>query len=167
MFPPEVFTIIKTYLSIIDISALVLTCREVNEWVGMNEIIREYYLILPDDESDYESDYLFWDACIEGHINLVMYLSSGGVDPREKNDYAIRMASSSGHLDVVMYLYSIGCDPRACNDYAIRWASGNGHLPVVEFLYSIGCDVRANDDCAIGLAKMYGHTHVVEFLESL
>ena len=138
MIPPEVFTIIKTYLSLTDIAALVLTCKAINDWVGMNSTIREYYLIL----SDIDDDDLFCDACRDGYLNLVMYLSSIG----RGVDDGIILASKYGHLPVVKFLYSVGCNPRALNDYAIIRASSSGHLPVVEFLYSVGCDLRVDED---------------------
>ena len=189
ILPPEIFTIIHPYLSLHDISSLILTNHEVNKWVDMNDVIREYYLareniiddlvitackhgyinllmylhrtknVIPDDA-------IKW-ASIKGHLSVVKYLCSVGVDPTVDDNYTIQWASRNGHLSVVEYLRSVGADPTANDNYPIILASNGGHLPVVKYLYSVGADITARDNTPITLACQNGHLDVVKYLQSV
>jgi len=179
ILPPEIFTIVHPYLHIHDISSLVLTCREVNRWVDMNDIIREYYLVERHDrniiahvacnqgyinllmylhriKTTIQDEEIIW-ASLNGHLPVVEYLCSIGADPRIKNNTPIGSASSRGHLPVVKYLHSVGADPTADDNYAIRWASSQGHLPVVKYLCTVGADPTACNNYAIIWASHHGH----------
>jgi hypothetical protein len=185
--PPEIFTIIHPYLSLHDISSLVLTNSEVNEWVGMNEVIREYYLAKSDAVNSFVRYACMYDcinlmmylhrtkniipttsiilASAYGSLSVVKYLCSIGEDPKIDNNTPIQTASLNGKLDVVKYLYSVGADPT--NNYSIQWASECGHLSIVEYLCSVGVDPTSKDNLAIIRASQNGHLSVVEYLYSV
>jgi ankyrin repeat protein len=129
MFPVEVFTIVAEYLSLHDISSLVLVSKEINHWVDLNDVIREYYLTNGDP---------LLDSCRLGFINLLMYLHKNGANITVDNDLPIRCASSHGHLHIVKYLYENGADVTADNEYAIRAAVYNDDLDMTRYLYKIG-----------------------------
>jgi len=185
--PPEIFTIVCEYLSLHDISSLILINHEVNRWIDMNDIIREYHLVKDSNDIVIASckygyinllmylhriktcipDDAIRLASYHGHLSVVKYLCSVGVDPMTENNYAIRWASYGGHLSIVEYLYTIGADPTADDNRPIRWASENGHLSVVKYLHSIGANATANDNCAICLASRGGYLSVVKYLHSV
>jgi ankyrin repeat protein len=185
--PPEIFTIVHPYLSICDISSLALTNSDVNRWIDMDDVIREYRLVREDEKTS-----LVKTACQHGYINLLMYLhrtknvipkmamewANGhlsiakylytiGVDPTYDHNRAIILASSNGHLDVIKYLCTVGANPFVAQNYPLMSASENGHLHVVQYLCSIGADPRAFFDSAIRWASVNGHLPVVKYLYSL
>jgi len=183
--PPEIFTIIHPYLSLRDISSLVLTNREVNKWVDMNEVIREYYVSLMDrgniinaacgrgfinllthlhrSGASIPDDAIIW-AANRGHLPIVEYLHKNGVDIFADNDYPIRVACSNGHLPIVEYLHKHGANISADYDYPIKWACRHGHLPIVEYLHKNGVSVSVYRDKPIIWARHFGHYHIVEYL---
>lgn len=59
-------------------------------------------------------------AAIRGDIEMVKWLVSIGVNPRENDDEAIREAAVNLRLDVVKYLATVGCDPTALDNWALR-----------------------------------------------
>ena len=154
--PPEIFTIVSDYISLHDISSLALTCSEVNRWIGMNDVIREYYLV-----ECRKRAHPFSSACKYGYINLLMYLHHTGNVMLNK---AIILASRHGHLPIVKYLHSVGADPTTKDNDPIRWACVNGHLSVVEYLHSIGADPTYE---SIKRASSGGHLDVVKYLCSV
>ncbi len=62
----------------------------------------------------------------------------------------LRRASENGHLEIVKYLVSQGVNVHTRSNYALRFASQNGHLEVVKYLLSQEADVHADDDFALG-----------------
>ena len=78
-----------------------------------------------------------WWACECGHIRIVEFIASKGVDIHAKNEDAIRLAVANGHPAVVMYLVAQGADIRAMNEDVSRWAAEDGHLAVVGYLKSL------------------------------
>ncbi len=153
--PPEIFTIVRDYLSLHDISSLILTNREVNKWVDMNDMIREYYISLMDGGNIIEA------ACKRGYINLLTHLHHTGDSLPYK---AVILASKNGHLSVVEYLHKNGANISTLDDIPIRWASENGHLSVVEYLHKNGANISACDNNPIKWASKNGHLSVVEYL---
>jgi ankyrin repeat protein len=157
--PPEIFTIVHPYLSLHDISSLVLTNHEVNRWVDMNGVICEYYLT-----RQFKHDELAQVSCQYGYINLLMYLHRIKTTITE---YAMPWASHDGHLDIVEFLYSVGADPTVDNNLAIRWASDEGHLDIVKYLCSVGADPTVQNNCPIKEASGAGRLDVVKYLHSV
>ena len=154
--PPEIFTIVHPYLSLDDISSLALTNHEVNRWIGMNDVIREYHLVK-------DSNDLVIASCKNGYINLLMYLHR---TKKVITDDALKWASQCGHLPIVEYLCNVGANPTANNNCAIRWASSHGHLPVVKYLHSVGADPTTMDHSLITWASQSGHLDLVKYLHS-
>jgi hypothetical protein len=183
--PPEIFTIIHPYLSLHDISSLILTNNEVNRWVDMNDMIREYYVSLMDGGNIIEAackrgfinlithlhrtgtslpdDAIIW-AMRFGHLPIVEYLRGNGVDLSANHHYPIRLACQSGHLHIIKYLHENGVDLPGGYEQPIIGASSFGHLPIVEYVHKNGADTCACNNSPIILASRYGHLPVVEYL---
>ena len=74
-------------------------------------------------------------ACIFGHIDVVKYLVSLGVDIHAIEEEGFRWACHNGHIDVVRYLVqNTDIDIHAKNEYSLMWAWWNGHIDVVRYL---------------------------------
>ncbi len=105
-------------------------------------------------------------AAQDGHLNTVEYAVSQGADIHTGNDHALRYAAMNGYLDIVEYLVENGADIHAVNDDALRDAAANGYLDVVKYLVENGSDIHANDDYALINAAENGHFDVVKYLVS-
>jgi ankyrin repeat protein len=172
MIPSEVFTIISEYLSLRDISSLVLVSRDINHWVDLNDVIREYYLA-GGDSGDMR---LLIESCRLGLIRLLGWLD--GVC----TDEMMLAAICGGHLDVIMYLHKRGANIDV-RDYSVRYgspsvyllhdgttssvgnrslptAARNGHLDVVMYLHKNGAPV----DNAIFMAIEFSRLDVLMYL---
>jgi len=183
--PPEIFTIVRDYLSLHDISSLILTNNGVNKWVDMNDMIREYYVSLMDGGNIIEAackrgfinlithlhrtgtslpdDAIIW-AMRFGHLPIVEYLRGNGVDLSANHHYPIRLACQSGHLHIIKYLHENGVDLPVNYDQTIIIASNFGHLPIVEYLHKNGVDICTFNNSPIITASRHGHLPVVEYL---
>ena len=112
-------------------------------------------------------------ASLGGHVNVVEFLLSKGVDINDKDIHgssSIMAASSQGHVNVIKLLLSKGAninDKDNTGSSSIIEASRAGHVNVVEFLLSNGADINDKDydgSSSIMAASLGGHVNVVEFL---
>ena len=106
------------------------------------------------------------DASRKGHLEVVKFLVSSGVNINSAGYPILHIASANGHLELVKFLVSSGANIHADDDYAIRSASQNGLLEVVKFLVESGANIHAYDDFALRYASKDGHLEVVKFLVS-
>ena len=106
----------------------------------------------------------FLGACRNGHLAVVVWLVSQGVDVRAYNDRPLCNACLNGHLEVAKWLVSQGDDVRAYNDKPLCNACLNGHLAIVKWLVTQGADVHANNDNALYIARSRNHTAVIQWL---
>lgn len=54
--------------------------------------------------------------------------------PKDTNDYILQWAAYNGHLKIVEYMVSLGVDIHTQNNYALRLATNQGHLDIVKYL---------------------------------
>ena len=122
------------------------------------------------------------NASREGHLEIVKYLLSQGIDINMKasgvhgvaSDTALMIASGSGHLEIVQYLVEQGAGINITNcieETALMWASENGHLEVVKYLVEKGADMNVVQSLLDGgnaftLANDNGHLEVADYLAS-
>lgn len=102
-------------------------------------------------------------AAENGHLDVVKYLISVGVNPRVEDGRALGDAAYHGHLDVVKYLYSQGVTEFS-RDEALGEAAGGGHLNIVQYLLEQGVDVNALEGQALINAAWAGNLPIVKFL---
>ena len=76
-------------------------------------------------------------ACCYGHIDVVKYLVSLGVDIHTREEKGFRWACINGHIDVVKYLVSLDINIHARFKEGFRWACENRHIDVVRCLVNI------------------------------
>jgi hypothetical protein len=85
----------------------------------------------------------FGSAAVEyasqlGHLKIVQYLISAGVNPKANNNKPIKLACEAGKLEVVKYLVSCNVDFNCEYYYPLRTAHKNNHVKVVDYLKSLG-----------------------------
>lgn len=102
-------------------------------------------------------------AAENGHLDVVKYLISAGVNPRVEDGRALGVAAYYGHLDVVKYLYSQGVT-KFSRDEALGEAAGGGHLDIIQYLLQQGVDVNALEGQALINAAWAGNLPIVKFL---
>lgn len=100
-------------------------------------------------------------ASKNGHLEVVKYLTSIGVDVTNVNNQSLQCACRNGHLEIAKYLVSVGATDTF--GQALQVASQNGHLEVVKYLVSIGGDGIVAKDSAI----THGHLEIVKYLVSI
>lgn len=103
-------------------------------------------------------------ACTRGHLNIVKYLVSKGLDITTRYNICLTNACANGHLEVVKYLLTQVNDLHLFADRAIIQACRNGHLNIVKFLMSLG-----SRDCgkAVFVAATNGQFEVFKYLTSI
>ena len=108
-------------------------------------------------------------AAAEGHCSVVQFLCKSGAPANVNSNEPLRDAAANGHVDVVMYLSSLpGVDPSDKNDEALCRAADNGHDQVVEFLCSLPrVHPDARHHAPLFFAAGKGHVHIVEFLSNM
>jgi ankyrin repeat protein len=112
-------------------------------------------------------EYGFRWACMNGHLEVVKYLVSLGVNIHTMEEWGFRLACQNGHLEVVKYLVSLGVDIHAMEEWGFRSACENGHLEVVKYLVSLGVDIHADDEAGFRWACKNGHLEVVKYIVPL
>lgn len=84
--------------------------------------------------------------------------------------YTLSNASKNGHLDIVKYLVSNGVEINFANNTPLRSAVKNGHLDVVKYLISVGADATVTNflnQTLIEIASIKGHQDIVDYLNTL
>jgi len=115
---------------------------------------------------DSNNNALQW-ACVSGHLNVVKFLHSVGVDITAKNNFAVKCASELGYIEVVKFLHSVGANVTVSVNYAVRWAIKNNHIEVVRFLHSVGADITAMSREAVRFVIGNGRLEMLKLLCSL
>ena len=109
---------------------------------------------------------LLFAACIEGEFSLVHFaLRRGG--NLDSINIALNLACVNGHLKIVNYLVSMGVNIHWRHEKFFRSACSNGHLQVAKSFVENGCDIHAKNDYALKSATENGHLHIVEYLLTL
>jgi ankyrin repeat protein len=123
------------------------------------------YALSTPDTYDIESALVY--SIASGHLELVKYIVSLGVDIRAHKNNAVRIACASGCLDVVQYLISVGADALSADTCALVSACDNGHLEIVKYLVGLGIDVCTHNDWAISSAFERNNIDIVRYLVSV
>jgi ankyrin repeat protein len=114
-----------------------------------------------------DNAYLIRTAAENGHLDIVKFLISEGVDVHSDKDYPLRYSARYGHFDVVKLLIENGADIHSKNNRALQQACNNGHLSIVQYLMNKG----ANPDCekfnSIYSAAKNKHYDIVKFFMTL
>jgi ankyrin repeat protein len=107
-------------------------------------------------------------AATNGHLEVVEYIASQGINIRANGD-AVCWAAWYGHLEVIKYLVSQGADIHFNDDYAFRWAVRNNHIDVVKYIVSQGANIHVNDDVIVGpdRSKHPLELEMLQYLKSL
>ena len=101
-------------------------------------------------------------ACARGHLDIVKYFVSLGVNIRANKD-AFRLACQYGHLDIVKYFVSLCVNIHTNMDYALHLACKYGHLNVVKYLIDLGANIHADNDWIF----RYSPLHILKYINSL
>jgi len=102
-----------------------------------------------------------------GHLQMVKYLDSIGLDMQYDDNGPMRTAVKYGHLDIVEYLSSRGVDIHGKGYRNLRLAAENGRLEIVKYLTSRGADTSANYSEVIRMASRKGYVEIVQYLLSI
>lgn len=127
--------------------------------IGNLAKIKEYYSL-----GAKISEFAIKIAAINGHLDILKYFVTIGVDLSLYDNYPLRTASTVGHFNIVKFLIeNVNVNIKACNNEAIREASARGHLEIVIYLHKNGADITRS---AIEYASFNRHLNVLEYLKN-
>ncbi len=101
-------------------------------------------------------------AAIHGHLDIVLYFISLGIDIIDHIVFEIFAAD--GNLNAVQQLCMA---TNVDKDDALHWAARRGHLNIIKYLVFMGADIHDDNECALRYACAYGHLEVVKYLVSI
>lgn len=101
-----------------------------------------------------------------GHLEMIKYLYSQGVDIHVDNDLALQFAVDNGHLETIKYLHSLNANIHVDDNLPLLSAAANGDLEIVKYLHNNGANINAHNYQAIEWAARSGQLEVVEYLHS-
>lgn len=115
---------------------------------------------------------VFINSCLNGHLNIVIWLHSIGIiNPKRFNCCAFRFSCRNGHLLVAKWLFEEGyADIHANNDEAFRFSCQFDHLETAKWIYEVGggkLNIHAKNDDALVSSCKNGLLEVVKWLCSL
>jgi len=119
---------------------------------------------LPDDMVSVDDNACLKQAARHGHLDVLKWLASRGVDVIDQNNLAILEATYGDALHVVKWLTMQGADVTVQNNDAIIDAAFNGNVEVVKWLALHGADITARNNQAMICASECGHLEVVKWL---
>ncbi len=99
-------------------------------------------------------EYILGLASQKGHLALVKYLVSLGVNIHVRLNTPLVRAAHYGKLDVVKYLVSQGANIHVCQDVALKYALEKKHDSVIEYLLSLD-DITKYDSELVKKCKKY------------
>ncbi|KAJ3062888.1 transmembrane and coiled-coil domains-containing protein 7, partial [Podochytrium sp. JEL0797] len=132
---------------------------------GYKELVQLLLPFMLEKPSDYDF-HVFTNAATFGHVEIVEWLLTTGLDPSAADNRALRAAAQGGQLGVAnLLLQDPRVDPADADNLAIRVASQHGRLGIVErLLQDERVDPSGGDNNAIQVATQNGHAGVVERL---
>lgn len=104
---------------------------------------------------------LTW-ACQEGHLSIVQFLISSGVNLHEDQDAPLRWAVYRRHLPVVQYLLENGANIHTFNDDPLRSATEHYHPSLVRLLLNAGANESIDHDRLLTAASSEGDLDMVQ-----
>lgn len=105
-------------------------------------------------------------VCINGHLHILVYFVSLGVNIHVEDDYYFYLACENGHAEMVQYFVSQGSNVHTSNK-ALESAICGKRLNVVQYLVSQNVNIRFDDDYPLQLASENGDVEMVKYLISL
>lgn len=105
-------------------------------------------------------------AASSGHLEVVKFLVSIGINVAVECSAAVWQAASAGHLEVVKYLVSLGADVTEWDDSALRSSVRHNHIETVRYLISAGANVTSTHNESVINSAWYGKLEMVELLIS-
>ena len=91
----------------------------------------------------YPCETLLFEAAKNGHLDLVKFYISKGINPRAETDYAMRIALLNNHIHIGTFLIELGCDPSAQNNFSMWWACLRENNDVIHLLERF--DISSSD----------------------
>lgn len=80
-------------------------------------------------------------CCRSGHLEIIEFLVSQGVDIHVKNEMGLKLACICNQLSVVKYLISLGANLSVDNQQILYEACINCNLPLIQYLVSQGAKI--------------------------
>lgn len=121
------------------------------------------------DEINFDIDYerAFEEACNNGHLNIVRWIYSLGIDIYHDISNIVHNACENGFLDIVQWIYpaAVGSGDWDPNTF-LHLVCENGHLDIAQWIYSQGENVHIRPNYIFSTACKNGHLHVAQWIYS-
>jgi hypothetical protein len=130
-----------------------------SEYWDLIKIIMDNY-----NHGDHENHIIILLTILAGDLRLLRFISN--YIPID-NSFGLVRSAEKGHLHLVKYFLSRGVDINTHNSLALIQCCKYGHLEVVKYLVSRGANVHAADDAAYRMCYLYNHTSLISYFESI